>query len=151
MIKKSKKILFTVLLIAAGMLLMVLAAGLVLQMKTEKPEEILRAYFSAVEEKDYESMYQMVDPDTLINLDKEGFIAAVNSFAQGSIEIPEFMREWKPIISVLKTFRKSAAGERLLCCPMIFLWILRPEPLLFLMRQALSGQKTDIYFYGMTG
>ena len=45
MIKKSKKILFTVLLIAAGMLLMVLAAGLVLQMKTEKPEEILRAYF----------------------------------------------------------------------------------------------------------
>jgi len=74
MIKKSKKILFTVLLIAAGMLLMVLAAGLVLQMKTEKPEEILRAYFSAVEEKDYESMYQMVDPDTLINLDKEGFI-----------------------------------------------------------------------------
>lgn len=40
MIKKSKKILFTVLLIAAGMLLMVLAAGLVLQMKTEKPEEI---------------------------------------------------------------------------------------------------------------
>ena len=141
MIKKSKKILFTVLLIAAGMLLMVLAAGLVLQMKTEKPEEILRAYFSAVEEKDYESMYQMVDPDTLINLDKEVL----------SIEIPEFMREWKPIISVLKTFRKSAAGERLLCCPMIFLWILRPEPLLFLMRQALSGQKTDIYFYGMTG
>ena len=25
-----------------------------------------------------------VDPDTLINLDKEGFIAAVNSFAQGA-------------------------------------------------------------------
>ena len=50
MIKKSNKILFTVLLIAAGMLLMVLAAGLVFQMKTEKPEELLRAYYSAVEE-----------------------------------------------------------------------------------------------------
>ena len=66
-IKKSKKILFTVLLIAAGMLLMVFAVGLVSRMRTEKPEEILKAYFSAVEEKDYESMYQMVDPDTLIN------------------------------------------------------------------------------------
>lgn len=83
MIKKSKKILFTVLLIAAGMLLMVLAAGLVLQMKTEKPEEILRAYFSAVEEKDYESMYQMVDPDTLINLDKEGFIQRNSRIYEG--------------------------------------------------------------------
>lgn len=103
------------------MLLMVLAAGLVLQMKTEKPEEILRAYFSAVEEKDYESMYQMVDPDTLINLDKEGFIHRNSRIYEG-MEAHNIR---------IETFRKSAAGERLLCCPMIFLWILRPEPLLF--------------------
>ena len=49
MIKKSKKILFTVLLLAVGILLIVFAAGLAFRMKkTEKPEEILRAYFSAV-------------------------------------------------------------------------------------------------------
>lgn len=142
MIKKSKKILFTVLMIAAGMVLMVFVAGLVLQMKAEKPEEILKAYFSAVEEKDYESMYQMVDPDTLINLDKEGFI-------QRNSRIYEGMEAHN--IRVENIQEISKAGERLLCCPMIFLWILRLEPLLFLMRQALSGQKTDIYFYGMTG
>ena len=45
MIKKSKKILFTVLLLAVGILLIVFAAGLAFRMKTEKPEEILRAYF----------------------------------------------------------------------------------------------------------
>lgn len=83
MIKKSKKILFTVLLLAVGILLIVFAAGLAFRMKTEKPEEILRAYFSAVEEKDYESMYQMVDPDTLINLDKEGFIQRNSRIYEG--------------------------------------------------------------------
>ena len=83
MIKKSKKILFTVLLLAVGILLIVFAAGLAFRMKTEKPEEILRAYFSAVEEKDYESMYQVVDPDTLINLDKEGFIQRNSRIYEG--------------------------------------------------------------------
>ena len=47
MIKKSKKILFTVLLLVIGILLIVFEAGLAIRMKTEKPEEILRAYFSA--------------------------------------------------------------------------------------------------------
>ena len=40
MIKKSKKILFTVLLLAVGILLIVFAAGLAFRMKTEKPEEV---------------------------------------------------------------------------------------------------------------
>ena len=135
MIKKSKKILFTVLLLAAGMLLMVLAAGLVLQMKTEKPEEILRAYFSAVEEKDYESMYQMVDPDTLINLDKEGFIHRNSRIYEGMeahnirIEnIQEISSRGKTTVLSYDISMDTAAGTI-----------------------ALSGQKTDIYFYGMTG
>ena len=40
MIKKSKKILFTVMLLVIGKLLIVFEAGLALRMKTEKPEEI---------------------------------------------------------------------------------------------------------------
>ena len=134
MIKKSKKILFTVLLIAAGMLLMVLAAGLVLQMKTEKPEEILRAYFSAVEEKDYESMYQMVDPDTLINLDKEGFIHRNSRIYEGMeahnirIEnIQEISSRGKTTVLSYDISMDTAAGT------------------------IAFSDETGIYFYGMTG
>lgn len=141
MIKKSKKILFTVLLLVIGILLIVFEAGLAIRMKTEKPEEILRAYFSAVEEKDYESMYQMVDPDTLINLDKEGFIRRNSRIYEGMeahnirIEnIQEISSRGKTTVLSYEISMDTAAGT-----------------IDFSDEAGFVRAKTDICFYGMTG
>ena len=120
---------------------MVFAVGLVSRMRTEKPEEILKAYFSAVEEKDYESMYQMVDPDTLINLDKEGFIQRNSRIYEGMeahnirVEnIQEISSRGKTTVLSYDISMDTGAGT-----------------IAFSDETGFVRTKTDIYFYGMTG
>lgn len=84
---KGKKAVFWIIIgLAAAALL---AGGIVLfltirkNLAKVKPEELINTYYSLIEEKKYEEMYQMLEPESVSNLSQEAYVERVSAIYEG--------------------------------------------------------------------
>lgn len=78
-----KRILLFVLLLISGAAVVVAGLFFVREMQKEKPDALLKKYFSFIEKKDYEGMFRMIDPDLQESLGQEAFIQRNSGIYEG--------------------------------------------------------------------
>ena len=110
----SKKILIIIILIAV----ISVAGGYFYAKQTnEKPEDVLKEYFSKVNEEKYEEMYEMLDNESKQKITKDDFISRNKKIYQGidmsniSIEVKEIKKSGKTRIISYGTKMDASGGE----------------------------------------
>lgn len=116
--RKRKNTVPIIFLAAAGAAVLFLGIRLAGELGKEKPEELLARYMGYIETGEYEKMYEMVDIDTLTNLDREGFIERNSRIYEGIevqdlkiSDIQETDRSGKTVTVAYNTSMDTAAGE----------------------------------------
>lgn len=99
---------------------LILCAGIftIYKLTRPNPEEVLLTYMSFVERQDYEAMYKFVEPESVVDLGKEGFITRNSKIYEGIevsdleiINIKPIQKEHGKIIFSYDTSFDSIAGE----------------------------------------
>ena len=70
---KNKRVLIGIIVVVL-IIIAIIAGIIIINMPKEKPEEILNSYFSAINDKKYEEMYNYLTSSSKENISQEDFV-----------------------------------------------------------------------------
>ncbi len=113
---KNKKIAIIVLILIV-IIAVIIACAIIFNMPKEKPEDVLKTYFSMINDKNYENLYSMISTESKQNISEEDFLARNENIYEGTdtvninIEVQEISDNGNETTIKYKESMDTSAGK----------------------------------------